>query len=219
MIVVESAGIGVGKTVFASMLADRIPGAILYRENMDGVPLAEMYEEIERMVKPSRAVLQAQYSFLYNRYNALLAGQNYELKNRKEVIFDRSLWGDLGFANKLYRDGFLTEVDFATYRKILELMCRQVMMPHAVIRPEAPEEICIKRINLRMQKETGRECETSITPKYLRELRASYDDVVWPIFTKANVPVLRYEWVNGAWDSFPPLEPVLEDLQKLLPRY
>src|SRR3990172_2978117 len=112
MIVVESAGIGVGKTVFASMLADRIPGAILYLENMDGVPLAEMYEEIERMVKPSRAVLQAQYSFLYNRYNALLAGQNYELKNRKEVIFDRSLFGDLGFANKLYRDGFLTEVDF-----------------------------------------------------------------------------------------------------------
>jgi len=217
MIVIESHGIGIGKTHLRGLLEKALPGSRSFCEEVAGAPLAPFYRDIEQNIKPSPAALHLQFYYMDSRYFQHRQAQEFEWKWRHESIFDRTIWGDYGFAFKLWKDGFLGDMDYKIYMAHRKTMEAQLLAPHAVIKLDAPSEFCIKRIQKRMKDEGYRVCETAVTVEYLDGLREAYAEVVWPWFKKNNVPVLEYEWTNGAWDSFPDVQKVLLDLKEVLP--
>lgn len=218
MIVVESPYIGIGKTELVHALARRIRGSISVLEQVPTDLLAEFYKDIEEGVKPSPNAMRLQYWYMERRYRQHLEALEYEWKHRAETIFDRSIWGDHGFAYNLYEAGYLSTSDYRVYVRHRDAMERQLLAPHIVIRLRTEPEYCIARIKHRMGAGV-RECEVAVTTEYLESVRVAYDNVVWGWFEERDVPILDYEWSNGSWDSFPDVDGLLEKVGEVLPSW
>lgn len=220
MIGIEGPNIGGGKTELALALKKRIKKSKVFLEQPKKVRLKEFYYDVEHNIKPSHEAMMVQLAYMDLRYAALLDGMGYEWTTRGESIFDRTIWGDYGFAWNCWKSGFLTDNDHQIYLNHRATMERQLLPPHAIIYIDVPPEFCIERLKQRILTETGRKCEeTGVTVPYLEDLKVAYDTVVWPWFQERGVPILTYKWHNGTWDSFPDIDIVLRDLQEVLPSY
>ena len=88
------------------------------------------------------------------------------------VVQDRSVYEDAEiFAKNLYRQGYIAERDWKTYRELYEVLTELLPPPDLVVYLNASVRTLLHRIARR-----GREYEKNIAPDYLAQLNVLYDE-------------------------------------------
>jgi len=157
-IAVEGA-IGVGKTTVAQKLADRLASSTLL-ESIDDNPFVELFYQ-----NPSRHALAVQLSFLFSRLKQWQSIHQQEL-------FSQGLVSDFLFAkDRLFATINLTDEEFILYDQVARLVSVDIPKPDLVIYLQSDPDIIMNRIRSR-----NRAMERGLTPDYLKQVMAGYDN-------------------------------------------
>ncbi|MCK4856587.1 MAG: deoxynucleoside kinase [candidate division Zixibacteria bacterium] len=149
--------IGVGKTTFCRLLADRID-AHLVLEQVDGNPfLDDFYKNRQRHA------FQTQIFFLLSRYTQQRDLIEYDLF-MKRIVSDYTFEKDLLFATVN-----LTEAELAIYRQVAALLQKELAKPDLVVFLTASVDVLMARIkkrNLSREKNLDADYLTQIVEAY-----------------------------------------------------
>lgn len=153
--------IGVGKSTFTTMFAQRHSYDTFF-EVVDQNPyLADFYADMRRWS------FHLQVFFLTKRYSHHLEIQ----RSGRNTIQDRSIWEDaLIFAKNLYLHGNMAETDYHCYQELFHSMVANLALPDLLVYLKADVPTLVQRIGRR-----GRSFERTIDPKYLEQLNDHYD--------------------------------------------
>lgn len=127
------------------------------------------------------------------RYRMHLLAQWHAMEGRGHAVLDRSYFGDTAFARLQLQLGLMTEREFDTYAKLYHGMTASVLLPSICLRTLISPETAIHRIESRMEKETGRKCESAISLDYLRGLDREIDHMV-AVLRSQGVTVMDIPW-------------------------
>ncbi|QPC47947.1 deoxynucleoside kinase [Mangrovibacillus cuniculi] len=169
--------IGVGKTSLAKAISEHFSYHLL-KEIVDENPfLGKFYENIEEWS------FQTEMFFLCNRYKQLEDIHTKFLSEEKAVVADYNIFKNLIFSKRT-----LKEQQAQKYMDIYSILTEDMPKPNLVIYLHASLETLLERIQKR-----GREVEKNISPLYLEQLSADYEQFMAD-FEKAHpeVPVLRF---------------------------
>ncbi len=159
--VVVAGNIGVGKSTLVRLLAQRLGWTPFYEPVVDNPYLADFYADMAGWAFHSQIFFLAHRLRLHQRIAA----------HPGPVLQDRSVYEDAEiFAHNLYRQGFLSERDYRTYRALYEAVLAFLPSPDLVVYLRASVPTLLRRIARR-----GREYERRISPEYLDQLNALYD--------------------------------------------
>ena len=161
-LVLVAGNIGAGKTSLTERLGTRLGWRTSFESVADNPYLSDFYAD---MLLWS---FHLQIFFLGHR-----AEHHLELANNPEsAIADRSIYEDAYiFARALHHLGNLNERDYASYRRLFELVVAGLPRPDLLIYLHAPVPVLLERIHQR-----GRSMESGITAEYLSLLESFYDD-------------------------------------------
>ena len=162
MYIAVAGNIGSGKTTLTSMLARHYSWDAEY-EAVDYNPyLADFYKDMERWAFP------LQVYFLNSRFR-----QNTHIaKSTAPVIQDRTIYEDAYiFAANLYKSKLLSERDYQTYLNLFHSMLEYAKAPDLLIYLRAGIPKLLQQIRKR-----GRHYEKAISPDYLLNLNAHYEE-------------------------------------------
>jgi deoxyadenosine/deoxycytidine kinase len=161
-LIVVAGNIGTGKTSLTERIGARLGWKTAFESVSDNPYLPDFYRDMKTWS------FHLQVFFLGHR-----ADQYLELaKEPISAILDRSIYEDAYiFARALHHMGNLTERDYKAYRKLYELVVKNLPAPDLLIYLRAPIEILMKRIQ-----ERARNIETGISAEYLTLLDSYYDD-------------------------------------------
>ena len=129
--------IGVGKTTFCRILADRIGGHLVLEEAAQNPFLKEFYKDRHRYA------LQTQFFFLLSRYAQQKELVEYDLF-KKKIVADYTFEKDLLFASVN-----LTEEELALYKQVADLLKKKLPKPDLVVFLTASTDVLISRIKKR----------------------------------------------------------------------
>ena len=121
--------IGSGKTEFANRLKDRIGGRSVLDENLDN-PFFN-----ESLTAPLKSAFQNQIFLLINRY------RQQELLHQLDIFHSRVICDYLFDRCHLYASLILTDRDMSLYKKIEDLLMKEIPKPDFVIFLQQPYEI------------------------------------------------------------------------------
>ncbi len=153
--------IGVGKTTFTKLLADRYDWDEYYESVIDNPYLSDFYGNM------SRWSFNLQIYFLQHRFASQIDISN----NNKGVIQDRTIYEDVEiFARNLYELGHMSNRDWLTYKNLFSNMVQFLKKPDVIIYLKASTDTLISRI-----KKRNRDFEKNIDPEYLHQLNSSYN--------------------------------------------
>ncbi len=176
--------IGVGKSTLVQMLCDRLNWEPFF-EGAD-VPSPK------RKRKSAKAAARRDVALVENPYLAdfyadmkawafhsqlfFLARRLRDLRRLMDVpgsvVQDRSVYEDAEiFAKNLYRQGYISERDWKTYRELFDVLTELLPPPDLVVYLNASVRTLLQRIAQR-----GREYEKAIAPEYLAQLNVLYDE-------------------------------------------
>ena len=154
--------IGVGKSTLVSLLSAKLDWEPVLEAVADNPYLADFYQDMNRWS------FHSQVFFLVRRlqqHHALLQQPN-------PVLQDRSVYEDAEiFARNLYRQGHLSERDWASYYELYQTLTVLLRPPDLVIYLRASVPTLQRRIAGR-----GREYERNIAASYLSDLNQLYDE-------------------------------------------
>lgn len=154
--------IGVGKSTLVNMMCERLGWEPFFEGVVDNPYLADFYADMERWS------FQSQIFFLSRRLRDLRHLMDFP----KTVVQDRSVYEDAEvFAKNLYRQGFIHDRDWRTYRELYEVLTELLPPPDLVVYLEASVPTLLQRIELR-----GRDFEKKIAPDYLAQLNGLYEE-------------------------------------------
>lgn len=154
--------IGVGKSTLVNMMCERLGWEPFFEGVVDNPYLADFYADMERWS------FQSQIFFLSRRLRDLRHLMDFP----KTVVQDRSVYEDAEvFAKNLYRQGFIHDRDWRTYRELYEVLTELLPPPDLVVYLEASVPTLLQRIELR-----GRDFEKKIAPDYLAQLNSLYEE-------------------------------------------
>lgn len=161
-LILVAGNIGSGKTSLTERLGQRLGWHTAYESVSDNPYLPDFYADMKAWS------FHLQVFFLGHR-----AEQHLEMMNDpRSAIIDRSIYEDAYiFARALHHMGNINERDYNTYRRLFDLVVRNLPAPSLLIYLKAPVPLLIKRIQSR-----GRSMESSIDPEYLKLLESFYDD-------------------------------------------
>jgi len=153
---------GVGKSALTRLLSERLGWEPFYEAVDDNPYLADFYQDMRKWS------FHSQIFFLSRKLRYYL-----EIINRPgSVIQDRSIYEDAEiFAENLYRQGYMSERDYRTYREVYEAILPFLPPPDLVIYLQASVPTLQRRIALR-----GREFERNISLEYLEQLNQLYEE-------------------------------------------
>ena len=153
---------GVGKSALTRLLSERLGWEPFYEAVGDNPYLADFYQDMRKWS------FHSQIFFLSRKLRYYL-----EIINRPgSVIQDRSIYEDAEiFAENLYRQGYMSERDYHTYRGVYEAILPFLPPPDLVIYLQASVPTLQRRIALR-----GREFERNISVEYLEQLNQLYEE-------------------------------------------
>ncbi len=152
--------IGVGKTTFTKLLAEKL-NLIPYYESVDDNPyLADFYHDMDRWS------FNLQVYFLQHRFRHHIEINNLD----KGVIQDRTIYEDASiFAYNLYEMKIMSQRDWDTYTNLFENMTQFLKKPDLIIYLKASTDTLINRI-----KNRSRDYEKDIDEAYLHKLNIYY---------------------------------------------
>tara|TARA_B100000029_G_C17584624_1_gene960761 strand:+ start:1292 stop:1918 length:627 start_codon:yes stop_codon:yes gene_type:complete len=152
--------IGVGKTTFTKLLAEKL-NLIPYYESVDDNPyLADFYHDMDRWS------FNLQVYFLQHRFRHHIEINNLD----KGVIQDRTIYEDASiFAYNLYEMKIMSQRDWNTYTNLFENMTQFLKKPDLIIYLKASTDTLINRI-----KNRSRDYEKDIDEAYLHKLNIYY---------------------------------------------
>jgi deoxyadenosine/deoxycytidine kinase len=150
--------IGVGKTTLATMLAKKW-GAHLKLEVVEENPfLAKFYTDMRGFA------FQTQFFFLLSRHKQQLELKQYDLFMER-VVSDYLFAKDRIFANITLDDN-----ELALYKRLAELVERDIPKPDVVVYLQASAGVLLDRIRRR-----GREFERDMSREYIETLNEAYN--------------------------------------------
>jgi deoxyadenosine/deoxycytidine kinase len=154
--------IGVGKSTLVQLLCEHLGWEPFFEGFVDNPYLADFYADMKVWA------FHSQVFFLSRRLHDLRRLMDYP----RTVVQDRSVYEDAEiFAKNLYRQGYVSERDWKTYRELYQVMTELLPPPDLVVYLNASVPTLLQRIEQR-----GREYEKQIAPDYLRQLNILYDE-------------------------------------------
>jgi deoxyadenosine/deoxycytidine kinase len=160
--VLVAGNIGVGKTSLTERLGERLGWQTAYESVVDNPYLADFYRDMQAWA------FHLQVFFLGHRaeQHLTLAGMP------QSAIVDRSIYEDAEiFSRASLSLGNMNERDYASYRRVYDLVVASLPAPDLLIHLRAPVSVILKRIRSR-----GREIEKGISAEYLSLLDRYYQD-------------------------------------------
>lgn len=161
-LVLLAGNIGVGKTSLTERIGERLRWKTAYESVADNPYLPDFYEDMKDWA------FHLQIYFLGHR-----AEQHIYLANHPEsAILDRSIYEDAHiFARALHHMDNLNDRDYHAYRRLYDLVVRNLPKPDLLIHLEAPVSVLMARIRRR-----ARNIETGISEEYLALLERFYNE-------------------------------------------
>ena len=152
--------IGVGKTTFTKLLAEKM-NLIPYYESVDDNPyLSDFYADMDRWS------FNLQIYFLQHRFRHHIEIVN----NNHAVIQDRTIYEDVSiFAYNLYKMDIMSKRDWETYKQLFDNMGQFLKKPDLIVYLKASTDTLINRI-----KNRNRDYEKDISEAYLHRLNIYY---------------------------------------------
>ena len=194
-IVVEGP-LGVGKTSFAMLLAEKINGKAILEETEGNPFLASFYKD------PKKFAFQTQLFFILRRF------QKQEEINQID-IFRRVVISDFLFdKDKIFARLNLDDREFSLYEQIFHLLKVRILKPNLVIFLQARTGILKERIKRR-----NRDYEKSINMKYLDQINQAFNEF---FFHYTETPLLvidasEIDFVNVPAD----LDNLIAEIEKM----
>jgi deoxyadenosine/deoxycytidine kinase len=162
--------LGVGKTSFAQMLADRLGAQLIAEEVFENPFLADFYKDRRRHA------LSCQLYFLISRFQ-----QQQQLMVRD--LFAQKIVADYLFAkDAIFASINLSERELTLYNKIAPTLSRDVPVPDLVIYLQASTAVLLERIRSR-----NHPFEKPIDFEYIQMLNNAYD---YYFFHYSETPLL-----------------------------
>ncbi|MEW5795234.1 MAG: deoxynucleoside kinase [Candidatus Zixiibacteriota bacterium] len=162
--------IGVGKTSFARLLAERLKARLIDEEVFENPFLADFYKDRKRHA------LSCQLYFLISRFQ-----QQQQLMERD--LFAQRIVADYLFAkDAIFASVNLSERELALYNKIAPTLARDVPSPDLVIYLQASTSVLLERIRSR-----NHPFEKPIDFDYIEMLNNAYD---YYFFHYVDTPLL-----------------------------
>jgi deoxyadenosine/deoxycytidine kinase len=194
--------IGVGKTTFTELLADRFGWKPFYESVIDNPYLADFYENMHRWS------FHLQIYFLHHRFRT-----HVEMAHHSGgAVQDRTIYEDVEiFARNLYEMGFMTQRDWDNYRNLFQIMTSFLRKPDLIIYLKASTDNLISRIRGR-----DRNFERSIDPEYLHRLNIFYGRWFERIKDKEPVLIVETDHFNILTDHGR-LEEIIAAIRERLP--
>jgi deoxyadenosine/deoxycytidine kinase len=161
-IIVVAGNIGAGKTSLTERLGSRLGWTTAFESVSDNPYISDFYADMRSWS------FHLQVFFLGHR-----AEQYLQLAALPEsAILDRSIYEDAYiFSRALHHMGNLNERDYAAYRRLFNLVVRNLPTPDLLIYLRCPVDVLLRRIRMR-----ARSIETGISPDYLSLLDSFYDE-------------------------------------------
>jgi deoxyadenosine/deoxycytidine kinase len=154
--------IGVGKSTLVEKLCARLGWEPFFEGVVDNPYLADFYADMRAWS------FHSQIYFLGRRLSDLTRLMNFP----RTVVQDRSVYEDAEiFAKNLYRQGFISERDWASYHELYRALAELLPPPDLIVYLQATVPTLMHRIALR-----GREYEKNIAPDYLAQLNVLYEE-------------------------------------------
>ena len=181
--------IGAGKTTFAKLLSEELNCEWLQEpDEKNGNPyLSDFYGDQKRWA------LTMQLHLLNTRFRMHKHAQWTTMQTCKDVIIDRSYFGDTAFARLQLKNGTMTQNEYNTYCMSYHNMTSNVLLPQICIHLITTPEVSSSRINKRMKIQTGRKCENVIDLQYLRDLNDE-ENLMIETLERQGVKIFRLEW-------------------------
>lgn len=150
--------IGVGKTTFATMLAERISADVVYEDAFNNPFLVDFYKNRKRYA------LSCQLYFLVSRFQ-----QQQQLMTHD--LFSKRIVSDYLFAkDSIFASINLSDRELTLYNKIAPELARNVPRPDLVIYLQASTQKLMERIRIR-----NYSFERSVDSDYIEVLNKAYD--------------------------------------------
>ncbi len=195
--------IGVGKTTFTRILAERYGWRPFYESVIDNPYLSDFYRDMGRWS------FNLQIFFLHHRFRAHMAMSKWN----GGAIQDRTIYEDVEvFARNLYDMGHMTKRDWDSYCSLFEIMTTFLYRPDLIVYLKASTDSLLSRI-----KNRDREFERYIAPEYLHRINVCYGKWIERIKDMDPVLVVDTDDFNIFRDS-QRLEDVITEIRDLLPR-
>lgn len=161
-LILVAGNIGAGKTSLTERIGARLGWETAYESVVDNPYLPDFYADMRAWS------FHLQVFFLGHR-----AEQHLDLMALPQsAILDRSIYEDAYiFARALHHMGNIDERDYLAYRKVFDLIVKNLPPPDLLIYLNAPVSVLVERIHRR-----GRSIESGITYEYLSLLETFYDE-------------------------------------------
>ncbi|HSQ18078.1 MAG TPA: deoxynucleoside kinase [Anaerolineales bacterium] len=160
--VAVAGNIGVGKSTLVSMLCGQLGWQPFFEPVGDNPYLSDFYKDMRLWS------FHSQIFFLTRRLRA----HRQLLDHPTSAVQDRSVYEDAEvFALNLFRQGLMDERDYLSYRELYHVLSEFLPPPDLVIYLRASVSTLQGRIAQR-----GRDYERTITPDYLAQLNALYEE-------------------------------------------
>ena len=161
-LILIAGNIGSGKTSLTQRIGERLGWLTAYESVADNPYLPDFYADMHSWS------FHLQIYFLGHR-----AQQHLDLAaDPRSAILDRSIYEDAYiFARALNQMGNLSERDYLSYRRLFDLVIRNLPAPDLLIYLRAPVPVLMDRIQRR-----ARDIETGISADYLTLLDSYYED-------------------------------------------
>lgn len=185
---------GVGKTTLCGDIST-LTGIAMVDEPVDANPYLEDYYNA-----PSRWALAMQIDLLYQR--AENAGRQVE----DDLLFDRSLWGDMIFAETVHRLGLMEAREYGTYGRVFRALVSEARMPDTFVYLRASLDAVWARVQAR-----NRAAEGAMTREYLGAVLDGYERFV-------AEPPKGMRLVVVDWSHFRPAREVWAEVETELER-
>jgi deoxyadenosine/deoxycytidine kinase len=154
--------IGAGKTTLAKKIAEDFNGKLILERFADNPFLPKFYEDMQRYAFP------LEMSFLADRYQQFMEDTSQLDLFKNFMVSDYDIFKSLVFAKIT-----LQEEEFKLYRKLFNLMYKDVIKPGIYVYLHQTPKRLLENIKIR-----NRDYEQNIQPEYLQAIGQGYMEYI-----------------------------------------
>jgi len=188
-VIITEGIIGVGKTTFSEILSKHLNAEWMKEPDEEcGNPYLSLFYS-----DPKRYAIIMQLHLLNIRYRMHLNAQWSSMQSGKNIVLDRSYFGDTAFANLQLENGTITQNEYDTYCMSYQNMTSNVLLPQVCVYLDVDPEVSQERVKKRMEIQIGRVCENAIDIQYLINLKKHQDRVINTLESQ-GVKIIKINW-------------------------